>query len=165
VPGDIIIRRYVTSVTQEYDEIINPYFTHSALYMGNDELFEALGTNEAPVDQVKITKLSESDWLKPDMKNFIIYRPKNYYGKLDKITKNLRNIADDPEYVFGRLKEGEKTVSCSDIILKYLFDEGVIRISSPIPPLITPDYLFWAIEEDSSNFEVVGYDIQQKTLK
>ena len=162
IPGDIIIRRYVTKVTDLFSKTLNPYFTHSAFYFGNDELFEAVGNYGPPKDQILITKLSKSDWFDENMNNFIIIRPKNYNGKLDDIISGLRGIANDSEYVFGPLQEGKKMASCSDIILKYLEDEGVLTNLYKNPDIITPDYLFWVIEKDPSNFGTVGYDINPK---
>lgn len=162
LPGDIIIRRYVTKVSELFDETLNPYFTHSAVYLGNGELFEAVGNYTTPENQIVISKLSESAWYNQDMKNFVVIRPKNYYGKLDYTISGLTNIANDPEYVFGPLNETKKTASCSDIILKYLVDDKIVRNSYINPPIITPDYLFWKIENDSKNFEIIGYSIDKK---
>ena len=165
LPGDIILRRYITPTTIFFDEILDPYFTHSVFYLSDDEIFEAVGNYPAPEDQILISKLSKSDWLNADMDNFVIVRPKNYSGKLDYIVSELKTIANDPEYIFGPLKEGQKKVSCSDVILKYLSDEKIILNLPNIPKIITPDYLFWVTEKDRSNFEIVGYNINQKFSK
>ncbi len=161
-PGDILIRRYVTPVTTLLDETLNPYFTHSAFYLGNDEMFEALGNYETPEKQIQITKLSESDWLDGEMVNFVVVRPKNYKGRLEDISKKLKDVANDPEYVFGELKDGQKTASCSDIILKYLIEDEIISDLSDKPKIIMPDYLFFATERDDLDFQIVGYNVNPK---
>ncbi len=161
-PGDILIRRYVTPVTTLVDETLNPYFTHSAFYLGNDEMFEALGNYLGPEDQIQITKLSESDWIDSEMVNFVIVRPKNYNGKLENVSKKLIEVANDPEYVFGELKEGRKTASCSDIILKFLIEDEIIAELPDKPKIITPDYLFFATERDDPDFQIIGYNINPK---
>lgn len=161
-PGDILIRRYVTTNTNLFNEFLDPYFTHSAIYIGNDEIFEAIGQTSNPEDEIQITKLSKSYWLNEDMNDFVIIRPKNYDGKLDKIILNLRKIADDPEYRFGPLEEGKKMVSCSDIILKYLIDEEILTNLPESPDFLTPDYLFWALEKNESNISIIGYNINLK---
>ncbi len=161
-PGDILIRRYITTTTNLFNKYFNPYFTHSAFYLGNDELFEAMGATELPKDEIQITNLSESYWLNEDMENFVVIRPKNYNGRLENIILNLRNIADDPQYRFGPLEEGGKNASCSDAILKYLADEKILTDLSRKPEIITPDYLFWVTERSDLDFEVIGYNINQK---
>ncbi len=160
--GDILIRRYVTEVTKLFDETLNPYFTHSAYYLGENEIFEAVGNYETPENQVKVNQLSQSDWLDEEMENFIIIRPKNKDQKINFITDGLKKIAEDPEYVFGLLKDGRKTVSCSDIILKYLEDEGFTKKSENVERIVTPDYLFWKMVKDGENFEIIGYKINPK---
>ncbi len=165
LPGDILIRRYVTPVTKFIDSAFNPYFTHSAYYLGNDELFEALGNYAELENQILISKLSESDWMNEDMENFVIVRPTGSAEELENVANNLRSIADDPEYLFGPMKEGRKTASCSDIILKYLIDEEVISILPKKPSIITPDYLYWVTENDELGFKIVGYNIKPKSLE
>jgi hypothetical protein len=114
--GDIIIRRYVTPVTKLFDETLDPYFTHSALYLGDDEIFEAVGNYTDPQDQITIDKLSQSDWFDAQLEDFVVIRPKNYNGKLEETVSALKNMADDPSYVFGIFNEQKKTASCSDSI-------------------------------------------------
>lgn len=162
IPGDIIIRRYITNVSELFSTTLDPYFTHAVFYLGNDEIFEALGDYGKPDDQIIITKLSDSDWYNKDMNDFVILRPKNYYGKLDEVILDLKNIANDPEYKFGPIREGKKTVSCSDIILKNLVDKNIINALPKTPKIITPDYLFWSIQSNQLNSEIVGYNINPK---
>lgn len=162
VPGDILIRRYVTNTSDLFSKYLNPYFTHSAMYLGQDEVFEALGNTETPENQIKISKLSESDWFDEKMKNFVVVRPINISDKLYRIDSRLRDIANDPEYVFGLFDETKKSASCSDVILKQLVKEKIVKNSSNLPWAITPDYLFWIAINNSRDFEVVGYNVSQK---
>lgn len=162
MPGDIIIRRYKTSVTNQVDSLFNPYFLHSAMYIGNDEMFEVLGSNESPENQIVINKLSRSDWMNEDMVNFVIFRPKNYNGKLGEITSYLKNVAYDPDFLYGILDEKRKRASCADIILKQLEKNGLIYKNKNEPQIITPDYLFWIIGTNDKNIDVVGYNINPR---
>ncbi|MFZ2522004.1 MAG: hypothetical protein WAX44_01960 [Minisyncoccia bacterium] len=161
LPGDILIRRYVTNVSDLFSKTLNPYFTHSAIYLGNDELFEALGDHLEPKDQIQISKLSESDWMDEDMKNFVVIRPKNYNERFGEIKSNLRKIADDPDYVFGPFDEKRKNASCSDVILKQLTKIELVS-NKEIPWIITPDYLFWTTQNNKTSLEIVGYNINSK---
>lgn len=161
-PGDIIIRRYITDVTNRVDAIFDPYFLHSAFYIGDDEMFEVWGIQQDPENQIIINKLSKSDWFNEDMTNFVIIRPKNYYGNLEKISYEFRNVANDPEFLYGTYNEDGKRGSCADIILKYLEKNRIIKKSAEEPEIITPDYLFWALKNDPSNFDVVGYNINPR---
>ncbi len=158
-PGDILVRRYITSVNNLFEETLDPYFTHSAYYLGDDEIFEAVGNNVPPRDQITVTKLSESDWIDDGMETFVIIRPKRYGSRLPYITDGLKKIADDPEYVFGPLNEKLKTASCSDLIFKFLQDEAIVVDVKKNPPYITPDFLFLATVRDTENFEIIGYNI------
>lgn len=158
--GDILIRRYITSRTWLFDKVTNPYFTHSAFYLGDDQLVEAVGFEKNPEDDIQIAELSKSDWLNFDVDNFIVIRPRNYSRKLDNIKNNLKNIAEDPDYIFGLPKEGRKKASCADFIFKQLSDENIIRVSNA-PKIITPDYLFWLAKNNPDDFEIIGYNIRK----
>ena len=60
LPGDILIRRYITSRTTVFEHIIHPYFTHSAFYMGNDQIAEAVGSEENPITVFRDTTMAKS---------------------------------------------------------------------------------------------------------
>jgi len=158
--GDILIRRYITSRTWLVDKFTHPYFTHSAFYLGDDQIVEAVGTEKDPADEIQITTLSKSDWLNFDVNNLIIIRPKNHSRELDIIKSNLTNIAEDPNYTFGLPKQDYKKATCADLIFKQLFDENIIHVYSP-PKIITPDYLFFATKNDPDNFEIIGYNVKK----
>ncbi len=159
LPGDILIRRYITSRTGLVDKLVNPYFTHSAFYLGSDQIVEAVGTEKNPEDDIQLVTLSKSDWFNNDIDSFVIIRPKNYSSKLDIIKINLRNIAEDPDYIFGLPKQGYKRATCADLIFKQLLDEKIISAEN-VPKIITPDYLFWATVNNPDDFEIIGYHIQ-----
>ncbi|MFZ2523609.1 MAG: hypothetical protein WAW92_04460 [Minisyncoccia bacterium] len=158
-PGDILLRRYLTPQTVDFDRLFDPYFTHSAFYLGDDLIFEASGYIPNKDDQVELSTLSESDWFNDDLHDFVIIRPKNYKDSLLEISNELKRIANDQTYLFGPYNEKDKTVSCSDIILKLLLDKGIIDNPTPFTKIITPDYLFWSIMGDRSNFDFVGYKL------
>jgi hypothetical protein len=158
LPGDILIRRYITEKTKLFDELLHPYFTHAAVYLGNDELFEVFGDEENPQDEIQIIPFSKSQWLYDDVNNFVVIRPKNYSDNLNSVIKNLRDIADDPEYMFGLPKDGYKKTSCGDIIVRVLNNAGMVSNIDDEPEIITPDYLFLVIQRDRTNFEIIGYN-------
>lgn len=160
LPGDILIRRYITSRTWLFDKIARPYFTHLAFYLGDGQLVEAVGKEKSPKDDIQIAILSKSDWLNSDVNNFVIIRPKNYSNKLDDIENNLRNIAEDPDYVFGLPKKGHKRATCADLIFNQLFIENVNVISNA-PRIITPDYFFWLTRDNPKDFEIIGFNIEE----
>lgn len=156
IPGDILIRRYITSRTKTMDMFGHVYFTHAAFYIGSDQIVEAIGTEKDPQDEVQITSLSKSDWANTDVTDFVIIRPKKYQGKLDSIIGDFKDIAADPEYRFGFPGDGPKRTTCADIIFKQLVDKGVVNMPDA-PNIITPDYLFWMAKNDTEKFEIVGY--------
>ena len=158
VAGDILIRRYITKRTWLIDKLAHPYFTHSAFYLGNDRIVEAVGTERNPEDDIQISTLSRSDWFNDDIKNWVIVRPKNIEPKINTIKNNLANIAEDREYRFGLPQQGYKRFTCADLIFNQLKENGFIKISDT-PKIISPDYLFWLTTLNSMDFEIVGYSI------
>ncbi len=158
MPGDILFRRYITKTNQQFDELLNPYFTHSAMYIGNGEVFEALGDQETPPNQILTRKLNESNWVNSDLNNFVIIRLKNV-DKIDLIIKRLKEIADDPEYLFGLPNDKEKRATCADVIVNTLEKEGIFVDLFDRPEIITPDYLFLLTERNGVDFEIIDYNI------
>lgn len=160
LPGDILIRRYITKRTWLVDKLAHPYFTHSAFYLGNDQIVEAVGTEKNPKDDIQVGIFSESDWLNFDVDNFVIIRPKNYSSKLDIIKSNLKNIAEDSDYIFGLPKQGYKRATCADLISQQLLNGKIIHVSNA-PKIITPDYLFSLTKNNPDDFAIVGFNIQK----
>ncbi len=161
VAGDILIRRYITERTWLLNKIAHPYFTHSALYLGNDQIIEAVGTEKNPENEIQISILSDSDWFNSDIESWVIVRPKNITQKFNIIKGNLLNIAKDKEYVFGLPENGHKKFTCADLIFIQLKENGLVTTYNA-PKIISPDYLFWASVQNPTDFEVVGYDIIEK---
>ncbi len=157
LPGDILIRRYVTERTWIVDKLAHPYFTHAAFYLGDGQLIEAVGTEKNTENDIQITTLSKSDWLNSDIEEWVVIRSKNITPKLNSINTNLINIAKDEEYVFGLPKPGDKKYTCADLIFSQLKENELVNIFNA-PKIITPDYLFFTTINDS-NFKVVGYHI------
>jgi hypothetical protein len=158
LPGDILIRNYITQRIWFVDKLLNLYFTHSAFYLGDDKIVEAVGPEKDPQNDVQVITLSSSDWLNSDINNFVIIRPKNYSWKLDRIKRNLKYIAEDPEYRFGLPAWGFKRATCADLIFKQLLNEDIVSAST-VPEIVTPDYLFSLAENNPNNFEIVGFNI------
>lgn len=156
--GDILIRRYITERTQVADRLANPYFTHSAFYLGGNQIVEAVGTEENSQDDIQTAIFSTSDWFNEDEKSFIIIRPRKYSSHLESIRNNLRRIAEDPEYAFGLPETGSKKAMCADLILNQLISEGVVKTQSS-NKIITPDFLFYLLISNPEDFEVVGFSI------
>lgn len=158
LPGDILIRKYMTERIFFIDRFFDMFFTHSAFYLGNDELFEVFGPEKDPADDVQILLFQKTDWLNPDIENFVIIRPRHYSQKLEKINKKLRFIAEGSNYRFGLPFYGPQRITCADVIFNELQNNGVVRIED-VPKTITPDYLFWIAINNPNDFEIVGYKI------
>ena len=158
LPGDILIRRYITSRTKLFDSLTHPYFTHTAFYMGNNSIIEAGGNEINKAEEIKELQLSSSDWFADDIPSFIIVRPRNYHGKLPIIQDNLKKIADDPQYRFGLPLFQAKTTTCSDLIYSQLVIEHMVA-GEHHPSIITPDYLFWIMMNNPNDFEIIGYTL------
>jgi hypothetical protein len=158
LPGDILIRRYITQRTWLVDKLAHPYFTHSAFYLGDDQIVEAVGTEKNPEDEIQTAILSKSDWSDIDVKNFVVIRPQYTGTELKIIKDNLKKIAGDPDYKFGLPGSGYKRATCADLIFNQLLNERVISISNS-PEIITPDYLFSLATKNPDKLEIVGFSI------
>lgn len=159
LPGDILIRRYVTERTQLLDDFFKPYYMHASIYLGENQYFEALGFLEEKVDQIQVMEFENSDWMNEDLENFVIIRPKNYGDNLENVLQRFKEIADDPEYIFGMSKKpGDKKTTCADIIVKTLQEKDIFVRKENEPKIISPDYLFFITISDKENFEIVGYN-------
>lgn len=158
IPGDILIRRYITERTDLTSFLLHPYFTHVAFYLGDDQLVEAMGMEINSNNEIKINSFSKSDWLDSEIESFVVFRP-NYSGEQLKVIKNnLINIANDPEYKFGFSWQGGKRTTCAKFIFDQLLLEKIFNISSTLEN-ITPDYLFWILKGNSKNNKIIGYSI------
>lgn len=156
LPGDILIRRYVTERTRVFDTLAHPYFTHTAFYLGNDKIVEAVGTERKKEDEIQIATLSKSDWFDEGVVSFAIIRPSYSVKTLGDVSDSLLQIANDPDYQFGLPKVGQKRTTCADLIFKQLIGEKVITVSN-FPEIITPDYLFSITRNNPAIFYIVGY--------
>ena len=140
--GDILMRRYITDRTRVFDLYLHPYFTHTAFYIGDDKIVEAIGTEDNPKDEIQIATLSRSDWLDRDIERLIVIKP-DYKSKIDglehdklsHVRSSLIQIANDDDYRFGVY--GEKRTTCAEMIYRQVFDD-----KSQNKTIITPDYLF-----------------------
>ncbi len=162
IEGDILIRRYITHRTWLIDKLSHPFFTHSAMYLGNDKIIEATGYEENPKDEIRISNFSQSDWQDEQIESWVIIRPRNISNKIVRIKKDLENIANDPDYRFGFPKKGYKRLSCSDLILNPLINEAIINVANR-PEMITPDYLFWLAINNPGDFEIIAHKATYQT--
>lgn len=159
IPGDILIRKYMTQRIQYIDKPLHIFFTHVAFYLGDGKLFEVFGPEKRAEDDVQVLEFSDTDWVNNDIENFVIIRPKNYSWKLDSIKKNLEFIAQGSNYRFGLPSWGPQRVTCADVIFEQLYNKKVIEPKN-IPEIVTPDYLFWLAVNDPGDFEIVGFNVQ-----
>lgn len=158
--GDILLRRYVTDRTKLFDIVFNPYYTHTAFYLGNGYIVEAQGSEKNKKDDIIKEKLSDSDWYNSDIHEWVILRPAYTRDQLTEINQELLAIANDDTYTFGipqKGASGEKHTYCSLLIYSELVKHAIIRAGPDDSfKIITPDYLFYTLLKmtDSS---IVGY--------
>lgn len=160
LPGDILIERYITNRTKNFDRFANPYYTHSGFYIGKDQIVEASGTEKNKQDEILIRTFSQSDWVN-FVTDFVIIRPKyNSENQLSMIMNNLVEIANDTEYRFGLPEKNKKSATCADLIVKQLVNNNVLaNIDQKI--IVTPDYLFWLAKNNLNIFETIGYNLPE----
>ena len=155
-PGDILLRRYITPKTKDFDRYLHPYFTHSAFYLGEGEIVEAVGTEKRKEDEILVENMSDTDWKDRAIEKLVVIRPHYTKGVLNRIKTNLVSIASDPEYRFGLPKAGNKMTTCADLIFKQLYLQRIIPTSTQTK-IITPDYLFWTLIKNTNDFETINY--------
>lgn len=157
ISGDIIIRRYITSRTWLIDKIAHPFFTHSAIYLGNNQIAEAVGTEKDSKDDIQVGDIRKSDWLDSDIESWVIIRPKYSETNLKEVLTDAVNIAEDPDYKFGLPDGGNKRTSCADLIYSELIKYKVI-VDTHVPQIVSPDYLFMkTVMQKPNEFKVVGF--------
>ena len=155
-PGDILLRRYITPKTKDFDRYLHPYFTHSAFYLGEGEIVEAIGTEKRKENEILVENMSDTDWKDRAIEKLVVIRPHYTKGVLSPIKTNLVSIASDPEYRFGLPKTDNKMTTCADLIFKQLYLQRMIPTSTQ-PKIITPDYLFWILTNNTNDFETINY--------
>lgn len=159
--GDILIRRHITQKTQLLDKVFNPYFTHSAYYLGEGQIIEAVGQEKNKADEIIISELINTDWVDTDIETWVIIRPKKITPALSEvINNNFKTIANDPNYRFGTPKNHNKKTTCADLIYQQLIQQNIIEGLAP-PNYITPDYLYSIVVNKPDDFEMIA----QSTLK
>lgn len=159
--GDILMRRYITDRTKFFDMVFNPYYTHTAFYIGNGYIVEAIGSEKNKSDDIIKERLSESDWHTSELNEWIVIRPKYTENQLNTMHNNLVGIADDDNYTFGLpdkdTTKKQKHTYCSYLIYNELVQNKVLKLdTNDTSKIITPDYLFNLLLTDK-NTSILGY--------
>jgi hypothetical protein len=141
------------------DRVIHPFFTHSAFYLGEDTLVEAVGTEANKADEVRVSRLSTSDWMDDAIDSFVIIRPRYTPQQFLVVADNLQKIAQDQNYRFGLPQMGDHYVSCADLIFSQLLAQRLVS-RGEYTGIITPDYLYW-VATRAPNFQIVGYSAKK----
>lgn len=178
-PGDILIRRKITEQTEFFNAIANPYFTHTALYLGDGLIVEAVGSQPNPEDDVVVYPLLQSDWLQSESgEDMLKNNDKNEYIPLSeaymlpedtyvlrvhmntdtilKIRESVSKIAEDPKIIFGFYTQGEYKTQCSKLIFDQLVSHKVVVDVGGHPKHITPDYVFWYLVKKNDSQLIVS---------
>ncbi|MDD4412903.1 MAG: hypothetical protein PHR00_04660 [Patescibacteria group bacterium] len=152
LPGDILLRRYITKRVELFEKKFHPYFTHSAIYIGNNFIIEAVGKEKSKQDEVAIIQLNKSDWKDDNIEDLVVIKQKNISLDFAGIKNQLISIANDPEYSFGLPKKNKKITNCSFLAYNQIYDRQLIK--QPKNKIITPDYLLWYAKQYPENYSV-----------
>lgn len=142
VPGDILVRRYMTSRTQIPASIFKAHYTHASYYVGDGEIVEAFGYDRSnPSQEIRSTLLMNSDWMDVDIEEIVVIRPSYKKDSYRVISEELKSIANDPQYRFGIPSTPiEKKTSCAELIVDALQMADMINLPED-DLIVTPDYL------------------------
>ncbi len=155
-PGDILIRRYVTPTTKEFNSILHPYFTHVAFYEGEGKIVEAIGRQKKHEDEIRTAELANTDWTDNKIESVVVIRPNYNHDELSKVITNLRSISKDNNYRFGFSQINKNYTSCAEMVMNQLELIGM-KNTKNLPNLITPDYLFWSSLKSADEYRVITY--------
>lgn len=158
LPGDILIRRYVTNRTAIFDKVLNPYFTHSAYYIGNGKIVEAIGNEINDENEIVVNNIYETDWNEKNIDSWVIVRPILEPEYINTINRNLEAIANNPKWRFGLPNQEDTRSTCADLIFNQLTPHfPTITLK---PKFITPDYLFYLATQNPKLFSIISYNLE-----
>ncbi len=152
--GDILIRRYMTKNVWLLTKFTHPHFTHSAIYIGNNEIIEASGKEKDRSLDIRIINIDKSDWLQNDIEEIAIFRPILSEQSTVRIIDPLTTIANDPDYYFGLHKFDAKRSTCAELIYDQLQSQGLVH-DADYNDKVTPDFLFHNLINQKDKFELV----------
>ncbi len=156
IPGDILLRKLSTSRTRFLESFADIYFTHTAMYIGDGKIIEAIGRERIASEEIQTIILTDSDWATETLATWAIIRP-NYTPALQTaVITTLKKIATNDAYRFGFYSPENKRFSCADLLLHQLHENGVIS-EIDFSQIITPDYLFWLATEKPSSLQLISY--------
>ncbi|MBP9758135.1 hypothetical protein KBD45_00430 [Candidatus Dojkabacteria bacterium] len=150
-PGDILIKRQITDRTNFISKLYGLYFTHAAMYVGDDNIVEARGKEKNKSEEIWLTNINNTEWVSNEIESFIVLRVKNStYSKLKTSIEFIKQIANDDSYVFGFDNDisQSKEQYCTGLIWKaYNFAD---ILGDPPNKFISPDSIVdMALKGDS----------------
>lgn len=156
--GDILIRRYVTKRLWLIDKLINPYFTHVAIYAGENRIIEASGVENNRDDDIRSINIKESDWNDKKIEDIIIFRPMFNLDSIEQLVKQIDDTANDQQFRFGLTLNNQNKISCAELIYLNLIKNNLLPPSTKKVQIISPDFLFKSLIDNSKNFSIVLVD-------
>lgn len=129
-PGDILLEK---GDTIEDDLIsIGSYFNHTALYLGNQEVAEAIGVTQNRVNDVLVRPIKQSAWWREGIQDWVVMRPNVSAEVISSAIRYARKKAADPKVVYnlsilppGPSREDERLFYCSKLVWKAYAQAGV----------------------------------------
>ncbi len=159
-PGDILIRQLRTPRTAFLEDNTDLFFTHSAIYLGSNEIAEAIGYEDNPANDILVHRLSETNWYDQEAK-WVIIRPLLPTQVTKEILSDIRTIANDDNYTFG-LSDNQREATtrvCSDLIY-YPFAEELAWSNLGEPAVITTDFMVEDLLNRTDQFSLIATNIK-----
>jgi len=146
-PGDILLETGITP-NDFFVGIGGTYFTHSAIYIGNQEVAEAAGSFLNHADDVSIKLLTQSSWWRTDVRTWAVIRPSVTSDIKLKAVQYAINKANESGVVFAidASREDDKKFYCSKLVWKAYQQAGVdLETITGIGGVATN---FWVMPDD-----------------
>jgi len=154
-PGDILLQKYNSLENLALMNVGGTYFTHAALYLGNERIAQAVGLFVPPADQV--IEQSIESWTNPAIYDWVVIRPNTTdavkQSAVEYAKAKANATAPIVTYSIFASRSSQQDTYCSLLIWQAYNQAGVdleqdrggtLASKILLSGLVTPDDLFYS---------------------